>query len=89
MYYVPATEDMRKQTGVPFGIVLSPLAKVAKDEIEPPVTDFGPSGILAKNIREINTSQIFFYVKSILFLFFRTCSLHEMQSLHVFFDAIY
>ena len=44
MYYVPATDDMRKQTGVPFGIVLSPLAKVAADEIEPPVSDFGPSG---------------------------------------------
>ena len=50
MYYVPATEDMRKQTGVPFGIVLSPLAKVAKDEIEPPVTDFGPSGIVNHSV---------------------------------------
>jgi len=44
MYYVPATDDMRKQSGVPFGVVISPLAKVAADEIEPPVTDFGPSG---------------------------------------------
>merc|ERR1711878_233191 len=44
MYYVPSSEDMRKQTGVPFGLVISPMAKVGKDEIEPPVTDFGPSG---------------------------------------------
>ena len=31
-------------TGVPFGLVISPMAKVAKDEIEPPMTDFGPAG---------------------------------------------
>ena len=59
MYYVPATEDMRKQTGVPFGIVLSPLAKVAKDEIEPPVTDFGPSGMAqCGNLRNFPSIQI-------------------------------
>lgn len=44
MYYVPSSEDMRKQTGVPFGLVLSPFAKVSSDEIEPPVTDFGAAG---------------------------------------------
>ena len=44
MYYVPATEDMRKQTGVPFGLVINPLARTHQDEIEPPVTDFGPEG---------------------------------------------
>lgn len=44
MYYVPSSEDMRKQTGVPFGLVISPMAQVGADEIEPPVTDFGPSG---------------------------------------------
>ena len=44
MYYVPSSEDMRKQTGVPFGLVISPMAQVGPDEIEPPVTDFGPSG---------------------------------------------
>ena len=44
MYYVPSSEEMRKQTGVPFGLVISPLAQVAPDEIEPPVTDFGASG---------------------------------------------
>jgi protein transport protein SEC24 len=44
MYYVPSSEEMRKQTGVPFGLVISPLAKAGVDEVEPPVTDFGPSG---------------------------------------------
>jgi protein transport protein SEC24 len=44
MYYVPSTEEMRKQTGVPFGLVISPMAQVGDNEIEPPVTDFGPSG---------------------------------------------
>ena len=44
MYYVPNTEEMRKQSGVPFGLVLSPMAKVGKNEVEPPVTDFGNSG---------------------------------------------
>ena len=33
-----------QSTGVPFGLVISPMAKVAKDEIEPPMTDFGPAG---------------------------------------------
>jgi len=44
MYYVPASEDMRKQTGVPFGLVISPMARIQPDEIEPPITDFGPEG---------------------------------------------
>ena len=44
MYYVPSSEDMRKQTGVPFGLVISPMAKMGPEEVEPPVTDFGPSG---------------------------------------------
>ena len=44
MYTVPATEELRKQSGVPFALVLTPMAKVAEGEVEPPVTDFGPSG---------------------------------------------
>lgn len=44
MYTVPATEELRKQSGVPFALVLSPLANVMEGEREPPVTDFGPSG---------------------------------------------
>ena len=44
MYHVPATEDIRKQSGVPFGLVLSPLARVQEGENEPPISDFGPTG---------------------------------------------
>ena len=44
MYHVPATEDIRKQSGVPFGLVLSPLARAQQGENEPPISDFGPSG---------------------------------------------
>merc|ERR1719385_178214 len=44
MYYVPGSEDMRKQTGVPFGLVISPIARTQQDENEPPITDFGPEG---------------------------------------------
>lgn len=44
MYTVPATEELRKQSGVPFALVLTPMAKVEEGESEPPVTDFGPTG---------------------------------------------
>jgi len=44
MYHVPATEEIRKQSGVPFGLVISPLARIQEGESEPPVSDFGPSG---------------------------------------------
>lgn len=44
MYNVPATPEMMKQTGVPFGLVISPFAKVEEGEIDPPVSDFGESG---------------------------------------------
>ena len=93
MYYVPATEDMRKQTGVPFGIVLSPLAKVAKDEIEPPVTDFGPSGInctVWKNdtftFTEKISREIYFLVtSSVKRLLSRTCQKSVLRVNFLFF----
>ena len=44
MYHVPATEEIRKQSGVPFGLVISPLARIQEGESEPPISDFGPSG---------------------------------------------
>ena len=44
MYHVPSTEEIRKQTGVPFGLVISPLARIQEGESEPPISDFGPSG---------------------------------------------
>eukprot|EP00096_Caligus_rogercresseyi_P003027 TRINITY_DN1552_c0_g1_i1.p1 TRINITY_DN1552_c0_g1~~TRINITY_DN1552_c0_g1_i1.p1 ORF type:complete len:983 (+),score=312.63 TRINITY_DN1552_c0_g1_i1:295-2949(+) len=44
MYHVPATPDLMKQCGVPFGLVISPLASIGEGESEPAVTDFGSSG---------------------------------------------
>ena len=34
MYHVPATEEIRKQSGVPFGLVISPLARIQEGESE-------------------------------------------------------
>ena len=57
MYHVPATEELRKQSGVPFGLVISPLARVHEGEREPPISDYGPSGpvrcMRCKGIRKI------------------------------------
>ena len=44
MYHVPSTEEIRKQSGVPFGLVISPLARPQEGENEPPISDFGPAG---------------------------------------------
>ncbi|XP_046392405.1 protein transport protein Sec24C isoform X2 [Ischnura elegans] len=44
MYSVPATIDMMKQTAVPFGLVISPLARQAVEEPPPPVVDMGELG---------------------------------------------
>ena len=44
MYHVPSTEEIRKQSGVPFGLVISPLARIEEGENEPPISDFGPAG---------------------------------------------
>jgi hypothetical protein len=44
MYHVPSTEELRKQSGVPFGLVISPLARIEEGENEPPISDFGPAG---------------------------------------------
>ena len=44
MYTVPATEEMRKQSGVPLALVLSPMAQAAEGENEPPVSDSGATG---------------------------------------------
>jgi protein transport protein SEC24 len=43
MYHIPATPDLLKQTGVPFALVVQPMAAVdaAQGEHEPPLTDFG------------------------------------------------
>ncbi|KAG8233361.1 hypothetical protein J437_LFUL005822 [Ladona fulva] len=44
MYSVPATMDMMKQTAVPFGLVISPLARLMEGESSPPIVDMGELG---------------------------------------------
>ncbi|KAJ4426456.1 hypothetical protein ANN_27270 [Periplaneta americana] len=44
MYNVPATIDMMKQTAVPFGIVVSPLARTLDEEYLPPIVNIPEIG---------------------------------------------
>ncbi|GLV32062.1 Secretory 24CD [Carabus blaptoides fortunei] len=44
MYNVPTTSDIMKQTAVPFGLVISPLARTFEQEYAPPIVDFGELG---------------------------------------------
>merc|ERR1719153_2111267 len=44
MYSVPDNPDMKKQTGVPLGLVMSPLAEIAEGEYPPPVVNLGELG---------------------------------------------
>ncbi|XP_020285904.1 protein transport protein Sec24C [Pseudomyrmex gracilis] len=44
MYTVPTTADIIKQTNVPFGLVISPMARVVQGECEPPIVDMGEIG---------------------------------------------
>ncbi|KAL0280938.1 UNVERIFIED_CONTAM: hypothetical protein PYX00_002086 [Menopon gallinae] len=44
MYTVPVTADMMKQTSVPFALVISPLARLAKGEQAPPIVNMGELG---------------------------------------------
>ncbi|XP_050536806.1 protein transport protein Sec24D isoform X2 [Daktulosphaira vitifoliae] len=44
MYCVPTTTDIMKQTSVPFGLVISPLAKTKSDEYPPPIINTGDIG---------------------------------------------
>lgn len=44
MYNVPITQDIMKQTAVPFSLVLSPMARLEKDEYPPPIVNFGDLG---------------------------------------------
>lgn len=44
MYNVPINSDMMKQTSVPFGLVISPMAEVLEEEQPPPLIDFGELG---------------------------------------------
>ncbi|XP_057335503.1 protein transport protein Sec24C [Microplitis mediator] len=49
IYTVPTTTDMMKQTGVPFGLILSPMAKISEGEQEPPIIDMGEVGPIRCN----------------------------------------
>ncbi|XP_060880025.1 protein transport protein Sec24D-like isoform X2 [Metopolophium dirhodum] len=44
MYCVPTTTDIIKQTSVPFGLVISPLAKMKSDEYPLPIINTGEIG---------------------------------------------
>ncbi|XP_046753810.1 protein transport protein Sec24C [Diprion similis] len=44
MYTIPTTTDIMKQTSVPFGLIISPMAKVAEGEYDPPIVDMGEIG---------------------------------------------
>jgi len=44
MYSVPDTPDMKKQTAVPLGLVLTPLARLKEGEYPIPVVDLGQLG---------------------------------------------
>ncbi|XP_070518419.1 protein transport protein Sec24C isoform X2 [Cardiocondyla obscurior] len=44
MYTVPTTNDIIKQTNIPFGLVISPMARIVQGECEPPIVDMGEIG---------------------------------------------
>ena len=44
MYTIPDTPDMKKQTGVPFGLVISPFSQTQDGEYPPPVVNLGELG---------------------------------------------
>ncbi|KAB0790460.1 hypothetical protein PPYR_15149 [Photinus pyralis] len=44
MYNVPVTQDLMKQTSVPFGLVISPMARTLDQEYPPPIVNFGELG---------------------------------------------
>ncbi|KOC60808.1 Protein transport protein Sec24C [Habropoda laboriosa] len=44
MYTVPTTTDIIKQTNVPFGLIVSPMARTEEAEYEPPIVDMGEIG---------------------------------------------
>jgi hypothetical protein len=44
MYTIPDNPDIKKQTGVPFGLVLCPMAEVLPGEYPPPIVNLGEMG---------------------------------------------
>ncbi|XP_018393564.1 PREDICTED: protein transport protein Sec24C [Cyphomyrmex costatus] len=44
MYTVPTSADIVKQTNIPLGLVISPMARIVQGEFEPPIVDMGEIG---------------------------------------------
>ncbi|CAH1795236.1 unnamed protein product [Owenia fusiformis] len=44
MYNIPCTQDMLKQSHIPIGLSISPLARLHDDEQQPPIVDLGELG---------------------------------------------
>ncbi|XP_058056951.1 protein transport protein Sec24C [Anopheles bellator] len=44
MYSIPQTADLMKQSAVPFSLIISPFARLADQEMAPPIVDFGELG---------------------------------------------
>ncbi|XP_050101018.1 protein transport protein Sec24C isoform X1 [Anopheles aquasalis] len=44
MYSIPQTADLMKQSAVPFSLIISPFARLADQEMAPPIVDFGEMG---------------------------------------------
>ncbi|XP_060519788.1 protein transport protein Sec24C isoform X2 [Cylas formicarius] len=44
MYNVPISQDIMKQTAVPFSLVISPMARTMDEEYPPPLVNFGELG---------------------------------------------
>ncbi|TMW54456.1 hypothetical protein DOY81_000448 [Sarcophaga bullata] len=49
LYCVPATADLLKTTALPFSLIISPFARIAEGEYEPPIVDFGTLGPIRCN----------------------------------------
>ncbi|XP_046804519.1 protein transport protein Sec24C, partial [Lucilia cuprina] len=49
LYCVPATADLLKTTALPFSLIVSPYARIAEGEYEPPIVDFGALGPIRCN----------------------------------------
>ncbi|XP_056630676.1 protein transport protein Sec24C isoform X2 [Diorhabda sublineata] len=44
MYNIPFSQDISKQTAIPFSLIISPMARQVEQEYPPPVVDFGALG---------------------------------------------
>lgn len=49
LYCIPSTADLLKTTALPFALIISPYARMAEGEYEPPIVDFGVLGPIRCN----------------------------------------